>query len=102
MAALQIVVASVDWLLASLVLYVLLAPLGVGVGTLVRVFVLAQVLGLASHVPGGFGVFESVVVAGAPTRCLARVAAARARRVSRDLLCRCRSRPPPLASRPTS
>jgi phosphatidylglycerol lysyltransferase len=61
-AALQITVASVDWLLASLVLYALLAPLGVGLGTLVRVFVLGQVIGLVSHVPGGLGVFESVVV----------------------------------------
>jgi phosphatidylglycerol lysyltransferase len=61
-ATLQIIVASVDWVLASLVLYALLAPLGVGVGTLVRVFVLGQAVGLVSHVPGGLGVFESVVV----------------------------------------
>jgi phosphatidylglycerol lysyltransferase len=61
-AMMQIAVASVDWLLASLVLYALLAPLGVGLGTLVRVFVLGQVIGLVSHVPGGLGVFESVVV----------------------------------------
>jgi phosphatidylglycerol lysyltransferase len=61
-AAMQIAVASADWLLASLVLYALLAPLGVGLGTLVRVFVLGQVIGLVSHVPGGLGVFESVVV----------------------------------------
>jgi len=62
LAVLQIVAASVDWLLASLVLYALLAPLGVSLGTLVQVFVFAQVLGLASHVPGGLGVFESVVI----------------------------------------
>ena len=62
MALLQIVVASADWVVASLVLYALLAPLGVSLGTLVRVFVLGQVVGLVSHVPGGLGVFESVVV----------------------------------------
>ena len=62
LAVSQVVVASVDWLLASLVLYALLAPLGVSPGTLVEVFVFAQVLGLASHVPGGLGVFESVVI----------------------------------------
>ena len=62
LAVLQILVASADWLVASLVLWALLAPLGVGVGPLVRVFVLGQVVGLASHVPGGLGVFESVVV----------------------------------------
>lgn len=61
-AMLQILVASADWLLASLVLYALLAPLGVDLGTLVLVFVLGQVIGLVSHVPGGLGVFESVVV----------------------------------------
>ena len=61
-ATMQIVVASVDWLLASLVLYALLAPLGVGLGPLVRVFILGQVIGLISHVPGGLGVFESIVL----------------------------------------
>jgi len=62
LAALQILTAAVDWLLASLVLYALLAPLGVSLGTLVQVFIFGQVLGLASHVPGGLGVFESVVL----------------------------------------
>lgn len=62
LAALQIITASVDWLLASIVLYALFAPLGVPLGTLVQVFVFGQVLGLASHVPGGLGVFESIVV----------------------------------------
>jgi phosphatidylglycerol lysyltransferase len=61
-AWLQILVSSADWLLASLVLYVLVAPLGVSLTTLVCVFVLGQVLGLVSHIPGGLGVFESVVV----------------------------------------
>ena len=62
LAAVQILTAAVDWLLASLVLYALLAPFGVSLGTLVQVFVFGQVLGLASHVPGGLGVFESVVL----------------------------------------
>ena len=62
LAAIQIAVGAVDWLLSSLVLYALLAPFGVGIGTVARVFVLAQVLGLASHVPAGLGVFETVVV----------------------------------------
>jgi len=63
MAAAQIAVASVDWLLASLVLYALLrSTVPVGPGPFVRIFVLGQVAGLVSHVPGGLGVFESVVV----------------------------------------
>lgn len=62
MAAMQIAVGALDWLLSSFVLYALLAPLGVGLGTVMRVFVLGQVLGLASHVPAGLGVFETVVL----------------------------------------
>jgi phosphatidylglycerol lysyltransferase len=62
LAVSQVIVASIDWLLASLVLYALLAPVGVSLGFLVQVFVFGQVLGLASHVPGGLGVFESVVI----------------------------------------
>ncbi|HUQ80477.1 MAG TPA: bifunctional lysylphosphatidylglycerol flippase/synthetase MprF [Gemmatimonadaceae bacterium] len=62
LALLQVGVGALDWLLSSLVLYALLAPLGVGLGTAVRVFVLGQVLGLVSHVPAGIGVFESVVL----------------------------------------
>jgi phosphatidylglycerol lysyltransferase len=62
-AALQILAASVDWFLAAVVLYVLLAPLGVRLWTLIPVFVAGQLLGLVSHVPGGLGVFESVVIA---------------------------------------
>lgn len=63
MALAQITVASIDWLLASLVLYVLLGSVvPVGPATVLRIFVLGQVAGLLSHVPGGLGVFESVVV----------------------------------------
>ena len=61
LAALQIGVGSVDWLLSGLVLHALLAPFGITIGTTMRVFVLGQVLGLVSHVPGGLGVFESVI-----------------------------------------
>jgi phosphatidylglycerol lysyltransferase len=62
LATFQIVAASADWLLASLVLYALLAPLGVTLWTVVQVFVLGQALGLISHLPGGLGVFEAFVV----------------------------------------
>ena len=59
----QFLVAVVDWTLAALVLYILL-PNGHGVGFVgfVGVFLLAQTLGLISHVPGGLGVFETLVV----------------------------------------
>lgn len=59
----QLLVAVVDWTLAALVLYVLL-PDGHGVHfpAFVGIFVLAQTGGLISHVPGGLGVFETLIV----------------------------------------
>ncbi|HET6527733.1 MAG TPA: bifunctional lysylphosphatidylglycerol flippase/synthetase MprF [Balneolaceae bacterium] len=58
----QVLIASVDWLLASSVLYVLLPEAGVNFFSFVGVFLLAQILGLFSQVPGGLGVFESVML----------------------------------------
>ena len=59
----QLTVAVVDWTLAALVLYVLL-PGGHGIRfpAFLAVFVLAQTAGLISHVPGGLGVFETLIV----------------------------------------
>jgi len=59
----QLVVSSLDWALAGAALYVLL-PAGHGLTFLVflGVFLLAQFAGLVSHVPGGLGVVESVLV----------------------------------------
>jgi phosphatidylglycerol lysyltransferase len=64
-AARQILVGAVDWGLAAYVLY-LLMPNGVdtGFGHFLAIFVLAQIAGLVSHVPGGLGVFEAVMLAG--------------------------------------
>jgi phosphatidylglycerol lysyltransferase len=59
----QITIASLDWALAGSVLYVLLpesAPLSY-LGFL-GVFLLAQIAGVASQIPGGLGVFESVTL----------------------------------------
>ncbi len=59
----QIGTASVDWALAGAVLYTLLpvdAP--IGYFGLLGIFILAQVVGLISHVPGGLGVFEAMVM----------------------------------------
>ncbi len=59
----QFVIAALDWMLASLVLFVLLAP-GVAMSypEFLAVFLLAQLAGLVSQVPGGLGVFETVIV----------------------------------------
>jgi len=62
-AAYQIALSAVDWAVAASVLYVLVAPLtGVSFGRLLGAFLLAQVAGLASHVPAGLGVFEAALL----------------------------------------
>ena len=59
----QMAVALLDWLVAGYILYILLpdsphlSPL-----YLLGVFLLGQLAGLASQIPGGLGVFETVVV----------------------------------------
>lgn len=59
----QLLVAVLDWTCAAAVLYVLL-PDGAVIRypAFVGIFLLAQTAGLLSHVPGGLGVFESLMV----------------------------------------
>jgi len=58
----QLVLSCVDWALAGAVLYVLLPPGAVPFVPFLAVFLVAILLGLASHVPGGLGVFETLMV----------------------------------------
>ncbi|MGN6329694.1 MAG: bifunctional lysylphosphatidylglycerol flippase/synthetase MprF [Rhodanobacter sp.] len=61
----QVVVGALDWGLAAGVLYVLMPEqLANGFGHFLAIFVIAQIIGLVSHVPGGLGVFEAVMLAG--------------------------------------
>lgn len=62
MAMKQVVIASLDWLLASSVLYVLLPGGEIPFFSFVGIFLLAQIAGLFSQVPGGLGVFESIIL----------------------------------------
>jgi phosphatidylglycerol lysyltransferase len=63
MAAAQIVVASLDWAFAATVLYALLpSSWHITYVHFLGIFLFAQVAGLLSHVPGGLGVFESMMV----------------------------------------
>lgn len=63
LAVAQVAVALADWLLAAATLYVLL-PAGhtVTFPVFFGLFLLAQAAGLVSHVPGGLGVFEAVLI----------------------------------------
>jgi phosphatidylglycerol lysyltransferase len=58
----QVTIASVDWLMMASVLYVLLPGVGINFFSFVGVFMMAQIAGLFSQVPGGLGVFESVML----------------------------------------
>ncbi|HET7753767.1 MAG TPA: bifunctional lysylphosphatidylglycerol flippase/synthetase MprF [Anaeromyxobacteraceae bacterium] len=63
-AALQVALSTADWVFAALVLWVLLPPrAGVAFASFLPLFVVGQLAGLLSGVPGGLGVFESIVLA---------------------------------------
>ncbi len=61
-ASAQLAVSAFDWTLAAAVLYALLPPSGLTFVSLLGAFLAAQLIGVASHVPGGVGVFEGIVV----------------------------------------
>jgi phosphatidylglycerol lysyltransferase len=59
----QLVVAALDWTAASLTLWALLPPSPhLPLPMVMGAFLLAQTAGLASHLPGGLGVFETAIV----------------------------------------
>lgn len=59
----QLAVGALDWAMAAAVLYVLLPPSAkVDFSQILGAFLVAQIAGLISHVPGGLGVFESVML----------------------------------------
>lgn len=61
MALAQVFIGGIDILLASLVLYFSLTPfLDIQFDVFIGVFIIAQVLGVFSQVPGGLGVFEGL------------------------------------------
>ncbi len=64
----QILVASADWILAALILYVLLPAGKPAFPAFLALFLVAQMTAATSHVPGGIGVFESVLVLTLSTR----------------------------------
>ncbi|HET8657189.1 MAG TPA: bifunctional lysylphosphatidylglycerol flippase/synthetase MprF [Longimicrobiaceae bacterium] len=69
LAVAQVALGSLDWLLAGSVIYALL-PRGLGLTypSFLSVFVLAYLAGIVSNVPGGLGIFESVLLVLLPGR----------------------------------
>jgi len=59
----QITVASLDWSLGGAVLYVLLPASPVlSYPAFLSIFLLAQIVGMLSQIPGGLGIFETMVL----------------------------------------
>ncbi|HEY9644301.1 MAG TPA: lysylphosphatidylglycerol synthase domain-containing protein [Coleofasciculaceae cyanobacterium] len=58
----QIAIAALDWLLAAMVLYVLLPGNAIAFASFFGIYLLAQIAGIFSNVPGGLGVFETVML----------------------------------------
>jgi phosphatidylglycerol lysyltransferase len=59
----QILISSLDWAVAAAVLYVLLPQnIAVTYSQFLGIFLLAQLVGLVSSVPGGLGVFETAIL----------------------------------------
>ncbi|GAA6622430.1 lysylphosphatidylglycerol synthase domain-containing protein [Scytonema sp. NUACC26] len=59
----QIIVSSCDWILAAAVLYILLPPnIALSYLDFLGIYLLAMFAGVVSNVPGGLGVFETVIL----------------------------------------
>jgi uncharacterized membrane protein YbhN (UPF0104 family) len=62
-AVAQLLLSAADWLLTATVLFAVLpGAAGLGFGELLRAYLIAQTVGMLSHVPGGAGVFEAVML----------------------------------------
>jgi phosphatidylglycerol lysyltransferase len=62
-SAAQAVLASIDWIFSGTAIYFLLPDkIGITLPGFIGLYMLAQVAGLVSQVPGGLGVFEMVMV----------------------------------------
>ena len=59
----QVLISSVDWMLAASVLYILLPDsLPLTFVHFLGIFLLGQIAGVLSNVPGGLGVFEAIIL----------------------------------------
>jgi phosphatidylglycerol lysyltransferase len=59
----QLATSCLDWIIAASVLYILLPDsLPLTFGRFIGIFLLAQIAGVASNVPGGIGIFEAIIL----------------------------------------
>jgi len=59
----QVAISSLDWMIAAAVLYILLPDrLPLDFPQFLGIFLLAQIAGVASNVPGGLGIFEAITL----------------------------------------
>lgn len=63
LAIAQVALASLDWVVSGAALYVLLPPVeGLSLARFIAAYAIAQLAGIVSQVPGGLGVFETVLL----------------------------------------
>ena len=63
LALAQMAVGVLDWTIAGTILFALLPhTMPLGLANFLGLYLIAQAIGLISHVPGGLGVFESVIL----------------------------------------
>jgi phosphatidylglycerol lysyltransferase len=62
LAAGQVVVSSLDWIASGAALYMLLPAAQISFPAFLAIFMFGHIAGIVSQVPGGLGVFESVVL----------------------------------------
>lgn len=62
----QVLIGLGDFTFAALTLYILLPPLDIAFPAFLAIFAAAVMAGVISHVPGGVGVFETVIIAALP------------------------------------
>ena len=63
MATAQIILTCCDWAIAAATIYVLLGPSSIqALPNVIGVYVIAQLAGILSSIPGGIGVFETVML----------------------------------------
>lgn len=59
----QIIITAIDWGLAAAILYILLpSHSSLSYSGFFGIYLLAQIVGLISNVPGGLGIFETVIL----------------------------------------